>query len=58
MNAQIGKDADNEFGLQNLPNKNSEYLADFSLKNRFSCQNAKFKKTYESIPTKIILKHS
>ena len=32
MNAQIGKDRNNEFCLLNLPNRNSEHLADFSLK--------------------------
>ena len=32
MNAQIGKDGNNNFYLHNLPNRNDEYLADFMLK--------------------------
>ena len=31
MNAQIGKDENNKFCLHNFPNRNDEYLADFSL---------------------------
>ena len=41
MNAQIGKDENNKFGLHNLPNRNSEH---FSLKNSLSCQTNKFQK--------------
>ena len=37
MNAQISKDENNEFCLQNLSNRNGQYLADFSLKNRLIC---------------------
>ena len=29
MNAQIGKDANNKFGLLNLSNRNGEYQTDF-----------------------------
>ena len=44
MNAKIGKDGNEKFCLHNLPNKNGEYLADFSLENRIVCLKIKFKK--------------
>ena len=44
MNAQIGKDERNKFCLHNLSNRNGEYLTDFSLENRLSCLNTKFRK--------------
>ena len=63
INAHIGKDENNKFGLHNLPNRNGEYLTDFSLQNSFSCLNTKFQKregqqwTYSyNYPN--ILKHS
>ena len=44
-NSQWGKDENNKFCLQNLPNnKNGEYLEDFSLENNLSCLNNKFEK--------------
>ena len=42
MNAQISKDENNKFSLHKLPNRNSEYLTAFSLKNSLSCLNTKF----------------
>ena len=33
MNSQIHKDENKEFCLQNSPNRNGEYLEDFSLEN-------------------------
>ena len=44
MNALIGKDGNNKFCLHNLPKRNGEYLADFSLKNRLAYLNTKFPK--------------
>ena len=41
VNVQIGKDKNNEFGLHNLPNRNDEYLADFSLENSLSWLSTK-----------------
>ena len=42
MNTQIGKDRNNKFCVHKLPNRNHEYLADFSLKNSFASQNSMF----------------
>ena len=50
MDAHVGKDRNNKFCLHNLLNRNSEYLAKFSLENRLACLNTKFQKrdgTYE-----------
>ena len=44
INAQIGKDENNKFGLHNLPNRNSKYLTFFSFENSLSCLNTKLKK--------------
>ena len=33
MNVKIGKNENNKFGLHNLPNRNGEYLIEFSLEN-------------------------
>ena len=60
MNAQIGKHENNKFNLNNLPNRNSEDLADVSLENSLRCLNIKFQKreeNYGPTPTQIILKH-
>ena len=58
MNSLIGKDENNKFCLYNLPNRNGEYLAEFSLENRSACLNIKFLKSYEHTPTQITLKHN
>ena len=61
INTQIGRQGNNEHCLQNSPNKNSEYLADFSLENSLSWLNIDSKKgreNYESAPTQITLKYS
>ena len=34
MNAKIGKNVNNKFGLHNLSNRNGEHLTDFTLENR------------------------
>ena len=61
MNAQIGKSESNKFGLYNLSNRISKYLANFLFPNKLTCLNTKFKKGRENhgpTPTQIILKHS
>ena len=58
MNVQIGKDKNNKFYLHNLPNRNGEYLTDFSLKNSLSCLNTKFQKRKGKLSTQINLKYS
>ena len=50
MNDQIGKDENYKFCLLNLPNRNGEYLSDFSLEN-----NSKKRENYGRKQT---LKHS
>ena len=42
MNAQLGKDENNEFCLHNLPNRNADYQADRSLEKSLVCLNTKF----------------
>ena len=44
MNVHIGKDENNKFCLHNTPNRNGEYLAEFSLENRLVWLNTKFQK--------------
>ena len=36
MNAQIGKNVNNKFSLQNTSNRNGEHLTDFALENRLT----------------------
>ena len=43
MNAYIGKDGDYKFCIHNSPNRNDEYRADFSDKNRLAYLKTKFK---------------
>ena len=51
MNAQIGKSENNKFCFYNLSNRNGEYLADFSLKNKLACLNTKFQKSQRKLWT-------
>ena len=51
MNGQIDKDENNKFCLHNLPNKNGEFRAKFSLEIRLACLNAKFQKKGEKLWT-------
>ena len=44
MNAQIGKNVNNEFNLLNSSNRNGEHLTDFKQEKRLSCLNIKFQK--------------
>ena len=46
MNAQIGKNVNNEFSLHNSSNKNGEHLTDFMPENRLTCLNTKFQKLW------------
>ena len=47
-NAQIGKDENDQFCLHNMPNKNEELRADFSLEHRQAHLNTKFQKRQEN----------
>ena len=42
MNTQIGNNENNKFSLDNLPNRNCEYLTDISPENSLSCLYTKF----------------
>ena len=44
MNAQIGKNVNHKFILQNLSNRNGKHQTDFMLGNRLTCLNTKFQK--------------
>ena len=44
MNAQIGKDVNQKFSLQNSSNRNREHLTDIVLENRLTCLYANFQK--------------
>ena len=44
MNTQIGKNVNNKFSLDNLPNRNGEHLADFTLENGLTYLKIKFQK--------------
>ena len=60
INAQIGKNVNNEFSLHNSSNGNGEHLKDFTLENRLIYLHTNFRKereNYGSTPTQIILKH-
>ena len=54
MNTQISKAGNNNFSLHNLPNRNEEHRADFSLKNRVAYLNTKFQKKGISLNANII----
>ena len=51
MDAQIGKNEDNEFGLHNTSNRNVEHLIDFSLENEQTSLNANFQKRKRKLCT-------
>ena len=51
MNAQIGKNLKNKFGLHNWSNWNGEHLTDFTQKKRLTCLNTKFQKTKRKLWT-------
>ena len=44
MNAQIGKNVNYKFSLNNSSNRNGEYLTDFTLENRLTSLDTKFQK--------------
>ena len=49
ITAQIDKDGNHKFQLHNLPNRNGEYLSDFSHENSLSCWNPKSKQYEQRI---------
>ena len=60
INAQIGKNVNNEFSLHNSSNGNGEHLKDFTLENRLIYLHTNFRKereNYGPTPTQIILKN-
>ena len=44
MNAQIGKNGKNKYGLHNTSNSNGQHLTDFMIENRLACLNTNFQK--------------
>ena len=44
MNALIGKNRNHKFSLNNSPNRNGQYLTDFTIKNSLTCLNINFQK--------------
>ena len=44
MNAQIGKNVNNKFSLNNSSNRNGEHLPNFIIENRLTCLKTKFQK--------------
>ena len=51
MNVQIGKNVNHKYSLHNSSNRNEEHLTDFTLENRLTCLNTKFKKRYGKLWT-------
>ena len=44
MNAQIGKNGNNEYSLHNTSNRNGQHLTDFMIENRLACLNTNYQK--------------
>ena len=44
MNAQIGKNGNNKYSLQNTSNRNGQHLTDFMIENSLTCHNTNFQK--------------
>ena len=44
MNAQIGKNGNHKYSLQNSSNRNGQHLTDFMIENRLTCFNTNFQK--------------
>ena len=44
MNAQIGKNRNNKYSLQNTSNRNGQHLTDFMIENRLTCLNTNYQK--------------
>ena len=42
MNAQIGKNGNNKYSLQNASNRNGQHLTDFMIENRLTCLNTNY----------------
>ena len=43
-NAQIGKNGNNKYSLQNTSNRNGQHLTDFMIENRLTCLNTNYQK--------------
>ena len=48
MNAQIGKNGNNEYSLHNTSNRNGQHLTDFMIEKRLTCLNTTVKKGREN----------
>ena len=44
MNAQIGKNRNNKYSLDNTSNRNGQHLTDFMIENRLTCLNTNYQK--------------
>ena len=44
MNAQIGKNGNNRYSLQNTSNRNGQHLTEFMIENRLTCLNTNYQK--------------
>ena len=44
MNAQIGKNGNSKYSLQNTSNRNGQHLTDFMIENTLSCPNTYYQK--------------
>ena len=44
MNAQIGKNGNNKYSLDNTSNRNGQHLTDFMIENRLACLNTNYQK--------------
>ena len=44
MNAQIGKNGNNKYSLQNISKRNGQHLTDFMIENRLTCLNINYQK--------------
>ena len=51
MNAQIGKNRNNKYGLRNTSNRNGQRLIDFIIENRLTCLNTNFQKREGKLST-------
>ena len=47
MNAQIGKNGNNKYSLNNTSNRNGQHLTDFMIENRLACLNTNYQKKGE-----------
>ena len=58
MNAQIGKNGNNNYSLHTTLNRNGQHLTDSTIENRLTCLNTNYQKRRENNgPTRTIEKH-